>query len=29
MTVGTIKALGLEKLTAGVPLRRIGDDDDI
>jgi NAD(P)-dependent dehydrogenase (short-subunit alcohol dehydrogenase family) len=29
MTAGTIKALGLEKLTANVPLRRIGDDDDL
>jgi Enoyl-(Acyl carrier protein) reductase len=29
MTAGTIKAMGLEKLTAGVPLRRIGDEDDL
>jgi gluconate 5-dehydrogenase len=29
MTKGTIAAVGLEKLTAGVPLKRIGDDDDL
>lgn len=29
MTFGTMRAVGLEKLTAGVPLRRIGDDDDL
>lgn len=29
MTHGTIKALGVEKLTEGVPLRRIGDDEDL
>jgi NAD(P)-dependent dehydrogenase (short-subunit alcohol dehydrogenase family) len=29
MTKGTIASLGLEKLTEGVPLARIGDDDDL
>jgi NAD(P)-dependent dehydrogenase (short-subunit alcohol dehydrogenase family) len=29
MTAGTIKAVGLEKMTANVPLRRIGDEDDL
>lgn len=29
MTHGTIKAVGIEKLTEGVPLRRIGDDEDL
>lgn len=29
MTFGTIKALGAEKLVEGVPLRRLGDNDDL
>ncbi|MET4482175.1 SDR family oxidoreductase [Bradyrhizobium sp. F1.13.3] len=29
MTYGTIKALGEEKLIEGVPLRRLGDDEDL
>ena len=29
MTFGTIKALGEEKLSEGVPLRRIGDGEDL
>jgi gluconate 5-dehydrogenase len=29
MTFGTIKVLGEEKLTEGVPLRRLGDDEDL
>lgn len=29
MTFGTIKAVGEAKLTEGVPLRRLGDDDDL
>jgi NAD(P)-dependent dehydrogenase (short-subunit alcohol dehydrogenase family) len=29
MTKGTIEAVGVEKLAAGVPLRRIGDEDDL
>lgn len=29
MTKGTIAAIGIEKLTEGVPLGRIGDDDDL
>ena len=29
MTVGTLKALGEEKLVAGAPLRRLGDDEDL
>jgi gluconate 5-dehydrogenase len=29
MTAGTIRAVGLDKLTEGVPLRRIGDEDDL
>src|SRR4029079_1953524 len=29
MTYGTIKAVGEEKLTVGVPLRRLGDDEDL
>lgn len=29
MTAGTIKAMGIEKLTEKVPLRRIGDGDDL
>jgi gluconate 5-dehydrogenase len=29
MTFGTIKALGEEKLVEGVPLRRLGDNDDL
>jgi gluconate 5-dehydrogenase len=29
MTKGTIEALGVDRLTAGVPLRRIGDGDDL
>lgn len=29
MTVGTIKALGEEKLIEGVPLRRLGDNEDL
>lgn len=29
MTAGTIKAVGLEKSTANVPLRRIADEDDL
>jgi hypothetical protein len=28
MTKGTIEAVGVEKLAAGAPLRRIGDEDD-
>ena len=29
MTKGTIEAVGVEKLAAGAPLRRIGDEDDL
>jgi NAD(P)-dependent dehydrogenase (short-subunit alcohol dehydrogenase family) len=29
MTKGTIEAVGVEKLAAGAPLRRIGDDEDL
>ncbi len=29
MTVGTLKALGEERLKAGAPLRRLGDDEDL
>lgn len=29
MTQGTIKSVGIEKLTESVPLRRIGDDEDL
>jgi len=29
MTQGTIKSLGIEKLTEGVPLKRIGDEEDL
>jgi NAD(P)-dependent dehydrogenase (short-subunit alcohol dehydrogenase family) len=29
MTQGTLKALGVDKLAASAPLRRIGDDDDL
>lgn len=29
MTKGTIEAIGLEKLATGVPLQRIGDEDDL
>jgi NAD(P)-dependent dehydrogenase (short-subunit alcohol dehydrogenase family) len=29
MTHGTIKAIGVDKLIEGVPLRRIGDDEDL
>jgi NAD(P)-dependent dehydrogenase (short-subunit alcohol dehydrogenase family) len=29
MTTGTIEQVGLDKLTAGVPLQRIGDEDDL
>lgn len=29
MTKGTIAAVGVDKLTEGVPLERIGDDDDL
>ncbi|GAP37287.1 SDR family oxidoreductase [Piscinibacter sakaiensis] len=29
MTRGTIDRLGVERMTAGVPLQRIGDDDDL
>jgi gluconate 5-dehydrogenase len=29
MTAATIKTVGLEKMTANVPLRRIGDEDDL
>ncbi|WP_050419724.1 SDR family oxidoreductase [Bradyrhizobium tropiciagri] len=29
MTHGTIKTVGIEKLVEGVPLRRIGDDEDL
>lgn len=29
MTKGTLAAVGVEKLTEGVPLARIGDDDDL
>jgi NAD(P)-dependent dehydrogenase (short-subunit alcohol dehydrogenase family) len=29
MTRGTLQSLGAEKLAAGAPLRRIGDDDDL
>lgn len=29
MTKGTIEAAGVEKLAAGAPLRRIGDEDDL
>jgi NAD(P)-dependent dehydrogenase (short-subunit alcohol dehydrogenase family) len=28
-TNGTIEQVGLDKLTAGVPLQRIGDEDDL
>jgi NAD(P)-dependent dehydrogenase (short-subunit alcohol dehydrogenase family) len=29
MTQGTLAAVGADKLSAGVPLRRLGDDDDL
>jgi gluconate 5-dehydrogenase len=29
MTNGTLESVGMEKLTSGVPLQRIGDDDDL
>jgi gluconate 5-dehydrogenase len=29
MTRGTLQALGVDKLAAGAPLKRIGDDDDL
>ncbi len=29
MTAGTLKALGEEKLAAGAPLKRLGDDEDL
>ncbi len=29
MTKGTIEQVGMDKLTAGVPLQRIGDEDDL
>jgi NAD(P)-dependent dehydrogenase (short-subunit alcohol dehydrogenase family) len=29
MTVGTLKALGEERLAAGAPLKRLGDDEDL
>jgi hypothetical protein len=29
MTKGTIDRVGVEKLAAGVPLQRIGDEDDL
>lgn len=29
MTAGTLKALGEERLAAGAPLRRLGDDEDL
>ena len=29
MTKGTIEAVGVEKLAAGAPLGRIGDEDDL
>ena len=29
MTMGTLKALGEEKLAAGAPLKRLGDDEDL
>lgn len=29
MTKGTIEQVGMEKLTTGVPLQRIGDEDDL
>jgi gluconate 5-dehydrogenase len=29
MTMGTLKALGEEKLAANAPLRRLGDDEDL
>ena len=29
MTKGTLEAVGVEKLAAGAPLRRIGDQDDL
>ena len=29
MTKGTIESIGLEKMTARIPLRRIGDDEDL
>ena len=29
MTAGTLAALGEEKLAAGAPLRRLGDDEDL
>jgi gluconate 5-dehydrogenase len=29
MTYGTIKALGMDTLTANVPLKRLGDDEDL
>lgn len=29
MTKGVIASVGVDKLTEGVPLRRLGDDDDL
>ncbi|MFZ4481016.1 MAG: SDR family oxidoreductase [Rhodoferax sp.] len=29
MTIGTLKAVGEEKLAAGAPLKRLGDDEDL
>jgi hypothetical protein len=29
MTKGTIEQVGMDKLTAGVPVQRIGDEDDL
>lgn len=29
MTIGTLKAIGEEKLAAGAPLKRLGDDEDL
>ncbi len=29
MTMGTLKALGEDRLTAGAPLKRLGDDEDL
>jgi NAD(P)-dependent dehydrogenase (short-subunit alcohol dehydrogenase family) len=29
MTVGTLEAMGLERLKAGAPLQRLGDDEDL
>src|SRR5258707_12962921 len=29
MTKGTLEAVGVDKLAAGAPLRRIGDQDDL